>query len=119
MTVHRLFTTIHPLFFQPVTCLDFLTIKKKKYISKSNHEFAKELSRIASDCQRLPLFAIHLLTVCYMTFRCKMTCCPEGKYSQNRELPEAGRTRPALYGLCEVARCTLLFLLRLLPLPRH
>ncbi|EDN4825616.1 hypothetical protein UP63_004264 [Salmonella enterica subsp. enterica] len=49
----------------------------------------------------------------------KMTCCPEGKYSQNRELPEAGRTRPALYGLCEVARCTLLFLPRLLPLPRR
>ncbi|HBX2582616.1 TPA: hypothetical protein MHT89_22685 [Klebsiella pneumoniae] len=49
----------------------------------------------------------------------KMTCCPEGKYSQNRELPEAGRTRPALYGLCEVARCTPLFLPRLLPLPRH
>ncbi|EED9326173.1 hypothetical protein XZ75_004745, partial [Salmonella enterica subsp. enterica serovar Java] len=47
----------------------------------------------------------------------KMTCCPEGKYSQNRELPEAGRTRPALYGLCEVARCTPLFLPRLLPLP--
>ncbi|EDU1381993.1 hypothetical protein BZZ87_001267 [Salmonella enterica subsp. enterica serovar 4,[5],12:b:-] len=49
----------------------------------------------------------------------KMTCCPEGKYSQNRELPEAGRTRPALYGLCEVARCTPLFLPRLLPLPRR
>ncbi|ECK3770560.1 hypothetical protein AHY69_001931 [Salmonella enterica subsp. enterica] len=48
----------------------------------------------------------------------KMTCCPEGKYSQNRELPEAGRTRPALYGLCEVARCTLFFLPRLLLLPR-
>lgn len=38
-----------------------------------------------------------------------MTCCPEGKYSQNRELPEAGRTRPALYGLCEVARCNAAF----------
>ncbi|HBW8461012.1 TPA: hypothetical protein MFM08_000920 [Klebsiella pneumoniae] len=54
-----------------------------------------------------------------MRFRCKMTCCPEGKYSQNRELPEAGRTRPALYGLCEVAQCTPLFLPRLLPLPRR
>ncbi|QCU37712.1 hypothetical protein FFT49_23800 [Klebsiella pneumoniae] len=44
---------------------------------------------------------------------------PSGKYSQNRELPEAGRTRPALYGLYEVARCTPLFLPRLLPLPRR
>ncbi|HBW8513220.1 TPA: hypothetical protein MI987_16025 [Klebsiella pneumoniae] len=67
----------------------------------------------------MPLFAIHLLTVCCVRFRCKMTCCPEGKYSQNRELPEAGRTRPALYGLCEVAQCTPLFLPRLLPLPRR
>ncbi|EDN4149540.1 hypothetical protein PZ30_000080 [Salmonella enterica subsp. enterica] len=48
-----------------------------------------------------------------------MTCCPEGKYSQNRELPKAGRARPALYGLCEVARCTPLILPRLLPLPRR
>ncbi|EDR5678829.1 hypothetical protein C6Z66_000775 [Salmonella enterica subsp. enterica serovar Nima] len=36
-----------------------------------------------------------------------MTCCSEGKYSQNRELPEAGRTQPALYGLCEVDACGL------------
>ncbi|MBZ7201716.1 hypothetical protein FMK69_05205 [Klebsiella variicola] len=49
----------------------------------------------------------------------KMTCCSEGKYSQNRKLPEAGRTRPALYGLYEVARCTPLFLPRFLPLPRR
>ncbi|HBW8740628.1 TPA: hypothetical protein MFN08_001142 [Klebsiella pneumoniae] len=49
----------------------------------------------------------------------KMTCCPQRKYSQNRELPEAGRTRPALYGLYEVARCTPLFLPRLQPLPRR
>ena len=73
--------------------------------------------RIANVCHRLPLFAIHLLTVCCVRFRYKMTCCPEGKYTQNRELPEAGRTRPALYGLCEVARCTPLFLPRFLPLP--
>ncbi|PYZ44747.1 hypothetical protein DNK66_02125 [Klebsiella aerogenes] len=56
---------------------------------------------------------------CCVVGHYKMTCCPEGKYTQNRELPEAGRTRPALYGLCEVARCTPLFLPRLLPLPRR
>ncbi|MBZ7352398.1 hypothetical protein FMJ19_29370 [Klebsiella michiganensis] len=67
----------------------------------------------------MPLFAICLLTVCCVVFRCKKTCCPRGKYSQNRELPEAGRTRPALYGLYEVARCTPLFLPRLLLLSRR
>ncbi|MBZ7465639.1 hypothetical protein FML13_26800 [Klebsiella michiganensis] len=67
----------------------------------------------------MPLFAICLLTVCCVVFRCKKTCCPQRKYSQNRELPEAGRTRPALYGLYEVARCTPLFLPRLLPLLRR
>ncbi|MBK2399170.1 hypothetical protein FKL45_10640 [Enterobacter hormaechei] len=67
----------------------------------------------------MPLFAARLLTICCAVLRCKMTCCPERKYSQNRELPEAGRTRPALYGLYEVARCTPLFLPRLLLLPRR
>ncbi|UQC70108.1 hypothetical protein C0560_04635 [Lelliottia sp. AC1] len=67
----------------------------------------------------LPVFAIHLLTICCVVSRCKMTCCPERKYSQNRELPEAGRTRPALYGLYEVARCTPLFLPRLLRQSPH
>ncbi|QIG26816.1 hypothetical protein FY044_00325 [Leclercia adecarboxylata] len=55
-----------------------------------------------------------------MACRYEKTCCPERKYSQNRALPEAGRTRPALYGLYEVARCTPLFLPRLLRLsPRR
>lgn len=46
-------------------------------------------------------------------------CCNAPFYAENRALPEAGRTRPALYGLYEVARCTPLFLPRLLPLPRR
>ncbi|RNL68798.1 hypothetical protein D7I40_17330 [Citrobacter sp. MH181794] len=66
----------------------------------------------------MPLFAIHLLMICCAVDDDKITCCSERKYSQNRELPEAGRTRPALYGLYEVARCTPLFLPRLPPL-RH
>ncbi|EEJ3320687.1 TPA_asm: hypothetical protein GB208_00200 [Salmonella enterica subsp. enterica] len=67
----------------------------------------------------MPAFAIVQKSFYRVVKHYKMTCCSEGKYSQNRELPEAGRTRPALYGLCEVARCTLLFLPRLLPLPRR
>ncbi|EAT3969791.1 hypothetical protein ET350_21970, partial [Salmonella enterica] len=70
-------------------------------------------------CICLPAFAIVQKLLCCVVYHYKMTCCSEGKYSQNRELPEAGRTRPALYGLCEVARCTPLFLPRLLPLPRR
>ncbi|EDQ8738798.1 hypothetical protein GOO22_004433, partial [Salmonella enterica] len=70
-------------------------------------------------CICLPASAIVQKSLCCVARSYKKTCCPEGKYSQNRELPEAGRTRPALYGLCEVARCTPLFLPRLLPLPRR
>ncbi|TBL63089.1 hypothetical protein EYY97_07750 [Hafnia paralvei] len=62
------------------------------------------------------VFHFRKINICVVRHN-KKTCCPERKYSQNRELPEAGRTRPALYGLYEVARCTLLP--RLLPLPRH
>ncbi|HBX4432428.1 TPA: hypothetical protein MH196_15400 [Klebsiella pneumoniae] len=74
---------------------------------------------IANDCQQLPVFSTFKKSICCVVGHNKKTCCPQGKYSQNRALPEAGRTRPALYGLYEVARCTPLFLPRLLPLPRR
>ena len=67
-----------------------------------------------------PLFTMWVFfDLCCVSDRHIPPCCNAPFYAENRALPEAGQTRPALYGLYEVARCTPLFLPRLLPLSRR
>ncbi|WP_226574622.1 hypothetical protein, partial [Mangrovibacter yixingensis] len=66
--------TVHPpLFFLSVIFLGFLSIKKLKYINKSNQEWAISLPTIT---KRGPTFATVQKMFCCVVGCYKMTCCP-------------------------------------------